>query len=122
MKQDGPAHVLIFDGVCADYVTQKFREAVKDTGIVDFTFHDLRHYFRIVDGDERSQSPNCCRPARAPGHSHGDALRSLVRVAPCQRYEPTRQRLRLARLSPWRHRNVTTHHRTHRKFFNLKYR
>jgi integrase len=43
MKQDAPSHALIFDGVCADYVSQCFRKAVKDAGIVDFTFHDLRH-------------------------------------------------------------------------------
>jgi integrase len=37
------SQALVFDGVCADYVTRVFRQAGDDLGIADFRFHDLRH-------------------------------------------------------------------------------
>ena len=43
VTEDAPSRVLVFDGVCAEYVTQTFRQACTDVGIEDFRFHDLRH-------------------------------------------------------------------------------
>lgn len=48
----------VFDGVCADYVTQIFRKVCQSLEIADFKFHDLRHtaasWLRMTGADIHS--------------------------------------------------------------------